>query len=84
MISSRGNLSYGEILKKVKSLPDLKDLDGNVSNIRRIQKGDLVFVLKKSNLGFTSQVRKSLGENVAVWDQKHEVYYICNAMISTK
>lgn len=31
VISSKGNLSYAEILKKVNSDPDLKTLVGNVS-----------------------------------------------------
>ncbi|CAD7081814.1 unnamed protein product [Hermetia illucens] len=38
VISSNGNLSYAEILEKVKAGPDLKDLGGNVSRIRRTQK----------------------------------------------
>lgn len=31
----KGNLSYAKILKKFKDDPDLKDLSGNVSKIRR-------------------------------------------------
>ena len=81
VISSRGHLTYAEILKKVKSDPDLKDLGGNVSKIRRTQKGDLMFELKKSSVGktddFRNQVLNSLGENVAVRSQKHEIYIQC-------
>ena len=81
VISSNGSLSYAEILKKVKADPDLKDLGGNVSKIRRTQKGDLMFELKKTSLGktdgFRTQVKNSLGENVTVRTQKHEVYIQC-------
>ncbi|CAD7085293.1 unnamed protein product [Hermetia illucens] len=78
VISSKGNLSYAEILKKVKADPDLKDLSGNVNRIRRTQKGDLMFELKRSSVGkiddFRTQVKNSLGENAAVRAQKHEIY----------
>ncbi|CAD7091387.1 unnamed protein product [Hermetia illucens] len=78
VISSKGNLSYAEILRKVKADPDLKDLSGNVNRIRRTQKGDLMFELKRSSVGkaddFRTRVKDSLGENAAVRAQKHEIY----------
>lgn len=43
---------------------DLKDLGGNVSNIRRPQNGDFIFELKKSNkaklIAFVTQLRTHL------------------------
>ncbi|CAD7081162.1 unnamed protein product [Hermetia illucens] len=81
VISNKGNLSYAEILKKVKADPGLKDLSGNVNRIRRTQKGDLMFELKRSSVGktddFRTQVKNSLGENAAVRAQKHEIYLQC-------
>lgn len=50
VILTKGNLSYAEIQKEVKVDPDLKDLGGDVRKIRRIQKSDLMFELKKSTL----------------------------------
>lgn len=39
----KGNLSYTEILQKVKADPGLKILCGNVSGFQRAEKGDLSF-----------------------------------------
>ncbi|CAD7080141.1 unnamed protein product [Hermetia illucens] len=77
VISSKGNLSYAEILKKVKADPDLKDLSGNVNRIRRTPKGEG----ERSSMGktddFRTQVKNSLGENAAVRAQKHQIYLQC-------
>ncbi|CAD7087981.1 unnamed protein product [Hermetia illucens] len=58
VISSKGNLSYAEVLTNVEADPDLKDLSGNVNRIRRTQKGDLMFERKRSSGGKTDDFRK--------------------------
>lgn len=47
VIFSKENLSYAEILKKIKGNLGPRDLGGNISKIRGTQKGDLMFQLKK-------------------------------------
>lgn len=73
IISNKGNLSYAEILKKVKTDNDLKDL--------RTQKRDVMSELKRSRVGktdgFRTQVKNSLGEHAALSSQKHEIYGQC-------
>lgn len=66
LISSKENLSYAAVLKIVNSDSDLRDLGRNLNQIRRTQKGRLMFELKSSmgqTDGFRKQVINFLGGN---------------------
>lgn len=76
-----GNLSFREVLGKVKVYRDPKDLGGNVSQIRSTHKGNLMLGLKKYRLdkldGIHTQAKNSLEDNVIVSTQKHAIYIEC-------
>lgn len=57
MISSKGDLSYAEILKMGKTDPDLKDLGGNV---RRTQKGVISCSYEPKNMRSTQGSKISM------------------------
>lgn len=75
VIFNKVNLSYREIPRNIKVDSDLKDLDGNVSKTRRIQKSQLMFAMTKSRFGqtdgFRNQVKNSL--DVTVRAKIHEI-----------
>ena len=70
VIKQSGEISYADILKRVKSEPALKELGNNVSRIRRTAKGELLMQLDRN--GGTSSavlqlaVTKALGSAVEV------------------
>lgn len=67
-------MTYADIYKKVKSDPKLIDFGGNVSQIRRNQKDDLMLDLKKSPdkmvENFFGKTEKSLGEEAKLRAKK--------------
>lgn len=67
VIFRKSNQCYIGILNKVEAVNDLKDLGWNIHNIRRIQRDNLMFGLKKSSLGknddYRNQVKTSFVEN---------------------
>lgn len=71
-MSVKSNLSYEEILVKVKSDLRLKDLGENISEIRSIQKGDLMFELKKLS---SDKINACI--NPKPKDQRH-VFFQCS------
>ncbi|CAD7089637.1 unnamed protein product [Hermetia illucens] len=83
-------MTYADILRKVKSDPELMDLGENVSRIRRSQKGDLMLELEKSPgktvENFFGKVEKSLGEEAQVRARKQELVIECKDIdeITTK
>ncbi|CAD7081211.1 unnamed protein product [Hermetia illucens] len=81
IISKKENMSYADILRKVKSDPQLKDLGDNVSRIRRTQKGDLMLELNKSADksadNFRGKVESVLGEEAEVRARKQEIVVEC-------
>ena len=66
VIKTSSDKSYAVILKKVKNDPVLKGLGDNVTRIRHIQKGEMLFELKKDTAVNSSEykklVEKSIGE----------------------
>lgn len=70
----QGNLSYVEILKKVKVDPDLNDISGNVNRVQRTQKGGFLVRAEKSQRrqsdGFRTQVPREECYNACpkIWD----------------
>ena len=47
MLCNKGTISYAEILKKVRTDPQLVSVADKVTHIRRTAKSELVFHLKK-------------------------------------
>ncbi|XP_046805225.1 uncharacterized protein LOC124419504 [Lucilia cuprina] len=77
IISSKGEASYADILRKIRTDPELKDLGEEVSKIRRTQKGDLLLVLKSTGNNmterFNDKIISSLDGNVDVKTHKEEI-----------
>lgn len=73
------NLSYAEILRKVKADPKLSELEETVAKIRRTQKGELLLQLKdtgqKTEL-IKRAMSETLGEQADVKSLKHRVTMI--------
>jgi hypothetical protein len=59
-ITTSGNLTYAEILKNMKSNPELKELGENVTRIRKTDKGSLLLQLGKTAGGNTPALQASL------------------------
>ncbi|KAI0276766.1 hypothetical protein BC826DRAFT_976737 [Russula brevipes] len=67
------NATYADILRQVKSDPNLKEVGKAVAKIRRTQKGDLLFQLVESG-GKSAQVSEKLKE---VLGEQAEVKALC-------
>lgn len=66
VIQTRGESSYADILRKVKSDPKLIVLGQNVRNIRKTQKGDLLLELNKPSHQRTGDFRHTVEEVLGV------------------
>ena len=69
MISTRGNTSYADILRKVKTDPKLFKIGKNVTKIRRTIKGELLLQLGKNDErteDFRGLIGELLGESASV------------------
>lgn len=70
VIQKKGELSYAEILSKVKKDASLKELGESVAKIRRTAKGDMILILSKASQKTTSQfqtaIQGALGTEAAV------------------
>ena len=76
VIKAKNELSYADILRKVRSEPSLKHLGDCVQNVRRTQKGELLLQFKRTEQGspatHKSNVEKALQEHVEVKLLRHE------------
>ncbi|CAD7080111.1 unnamed protein product [Hermetia illucens] len=89
IITKTSELTYAEILRKVKADASLTDLSANVTRIRRTQKGDLLFELKTGDDGgenLRKKIEASLGEAAAVKMSKDSVVIECKDLdeVTTK
>ncbi|XP_053968811.1 uncharacterized protein LOC128870235 [Anastrepha ludens] len=70
VVKSAGNISYAEILKRVKTEPSLKELSNNIQGVKKTAKGELLLLLEKTSDPNTSKVHEAvkaaLGESVDV------------------
>lgn len=68
VIKANGDTSYADILRKVKTDTNLKDLGENVFRIRRTQKGEMLFELKNQSLSTTykAHLETALGNDASV------------------
>lgn len=77
VVKVQDGTSYADVLRKLKSDPDLKELGENVVKTRRTQTGDMLFELKKNpevkSSAFTEIVKKSLGGDAEVRAMTQEV-----------
>lgn len=89
VVKQTGNLSYAEILRKVKADPKLEELGNEVSKIRRTQKGELLIQLKQSgpkSREFSSKIGSVLGADANVKTLNTRVKVECKDLdeITTK
>lgn len=77
IIKACGDSTYADILKEVKSKPELNELGQNVKNIRKTEKGELLLELNKpahqSTCEFRLAVAKVLGKDAEVRALSQEV-----------
>lgn len=70
IVEAKPGTTYAELLRKVRSDPELKELGDNVVKTRRTQRGEMIFELKKDpavkSSAFKQLVEKSLGEGANV------------------
>lgn len=78
VIETRGDTSYADILKKVKSDPKLANLGKNVKTIKKTAKGELLLELnglaQQSTYEFSQSVEEVIGTEAAVRVRTHEVF----------
>lgn len=90
VVGTTGNMSYADILRKVKTDPNLKVLGDNVTRIRRTQKGEMLFELNRGvqNKGseFQALVREALKDQAEVRSLTQQVVIECVDMdeVTTK
>lgn len=76
--------SYADVLRKVKGEPTLKELGDKVARIRRTQKGELLFELKRDpstkSSAFKELMEKALGVEARVRALSHEAVIECRNM----
>ena len=76
--------SYADILRKVKEDPSLQELGEKVVAVRRTQKGDLLFELKRGqgvhSADYREKVANVLGESAKVRALSQEVAIECSGM----
>lgn len=90
IISAKGEMTYADIIRKLKTDPDLKEFGQNVNKIRRSQKGDLMLEIKSSNgesvESFNEKIGKSLEGQVDIMTRRNEMIIECKDMdeITTK
>lgn len=71
VIGKVGELSYADILRKVKGDPNLKEIGDNVARVRRTYKGEMLIELNKEagnnkDCNFHLMVKKALGDQACV------------------
>ena len=71
IIERKGELSYADILRKVKGDPNLKEIGDKVARIRRTKKGEMLLEIKKEadgtcNSRYQELMKESLGEDASV------------------
>ena len=90
VVEKVGETSYADILRAVKTDPNLKEMGEKVVRIRKTQKGQMAFELKKEDGikrdDLQAAVSKALGNSAMVMVRKHEVNIVCKDMdeITTK
>lgn len=76
IIQKRGQLSYAEILSKVKGDDNLKELGNNVTKIRRTAAGDIILVLDKvsddKTALYRTAIENTLGADAEIKSRIHE------------
>lgn len=82
VIGKVGELSYADILRKVKGDPSLKEIGENVARIRRTHKGEMLIELNKDTgkdkgTNFHLMVKNALGEQASVRSLSHEFLIEC-------
>ncbi|XP_017478968.1 PREDICTED: uncharacterized protein LOC108368603 [Rhagoletis zephyria] len=80
IIEKKGESSYADILKKVKSDENFKSFGDSVSKIRRTQKGDLLIELAKScpkSAELKALVSATLGDDASVKTFTHRILVEC-------
>lgn len=77
IIRKQGQLSYAEILSKVKKDDTLKEVGEHVSKIRRTMAGDIILILdkasKENTAKFCTAIKSSLGEEAAIESRVQQV-----------
>lgn len=77
VIHKKGDLSYAEILSRIKKDPALKDAGECVQKVRRTNAGDLLIVLNKESSARAPELRSQfegvLGESATVQSKAQEV-----------
>lgn len=77
VIHKKGDLSYAEILSRIKKDPALKDAGECVQKVRRTNAGDLLIVLNKESSAKAPELRNQfegvLGESATVQSKVQEV-----------
>lgn len=90
MIEAANGNSYADILRKVKSDPNLKEMGENVLRVKRTQKGQLLFEMKREDgqdkKEYQELVEKALGTDVTVRMLTQEATIVCKDIdeITTK
>ncbi|XP_037816100.1 uncharacterized protein LOC119606605 [Lucilia sericata] len=90
IISAKGKATYADILKHIKSDPNLKDLGEYVSRIRRTLKGDLLLEINPANKQsvdqFQAKVEKSVGQQANIRTSRQMTVIECKDIdeITTK
>ena len=81
VVAAKDGASYADLLRKVRSDPELKELGENVVKTRRTQKGEILFELKNKpsvrSVAFKQLVEKSLGEEANVRALSQETVIEC-------
>lgn len=90
IISAKGDVSYADILKKLRSDPALRELGDEVNKVRRSQKGEILLELKAkgNNMAdrFNNKIETALQGAVDVRTRRDEMHILCKDMddITTK
>lgn len=81
IFEKRGDVSYADILRKVKGDPNLKELGENVARIRRTQRGEMLLEFNrnsnKRSSDFRELVKTTLGEQANVRALSQEITLEC-------
>lgn len=77
IIKQTGNLSYADMLKKIKESSNLHEMGSKVQKIRRTQAGELIIIMDKTASGkcpeFQTALRNTLDHNAEVKTRTHEI-----------
>lgn len=90
VVETVGAATYADILRKVKEDPSLKELEDKVVRVKRNQKGQMMFELKKEEGAkrdaLKAAVTQALGEAATVTVRTQEISIVCRDMdeVTTK